>query len=71
VHKSKGLEWPVVHILGRGDIMPSPRAKQEWQMEQEINLCYVAVTRAQEILVDVAMPTDEDLRAKPKKEEVA
>jgi ATP-dependent exoDNAse (exonuclease V) beta subunit len=62
VHKSKGLEWPVVHILGRGNIMPSPRAKQEWQIEQEINLCYVAVTRAQEVLVDVPMPTPEDLK---------
>jgi superfamily I DNA/RNA helicase len=72
VHKSKGLEWPVVHILGRGDIMPSKRATQDWQKEQEINLCYVAVTRAQEVLVDVPMPTPEDLkRPAPKKEEVA
>jgi len=64
VHKSKGLEWPVVHILGRGDIMPSPRAQQEWQKEQEINLCYVAVTRAQEELIDVPLPTPADLKAK-------
>jgi ATP-dependent DNA helicase UvrD/PcrA len=69
VHKSKGLEWPVVHILGRGEIMPSPRAVQEWQIEQEVNLCYVAVTRAQEVLIDVAMPTPEDLKP-VKKEEV-
>jgi ATP-dependent DNA helicase UvrD/PcrA len=68
VHKSKGLEWPVVHILGRGAIMPSPRAVQEWQQEQEINLCYVAVTRAQEVLVDVSLPTPEDLQKKTKEE---
>lgn len=73
VHKSKGLEWPIVHILGRGNIMPSPRAQQDWQKEQEINLCYVAVTRAQEVLVDVFMPTPEDLKRRPAKkaEEVA
>jgi superfamily I DNA/RNA helicase len=67
VHKSKGLEWPVVHILGRGEIMPSPRAVQEWQQEQEVNLCYVAVTRAQEVLVDVRMPTPADLQRKAAK----
>jgi superfamily I DNA/RNA helicase len=63
VHKSKGLEWPVVHILGRGEVMPMARpAMQDWQKEQEINLCYVAVTRAQQVLVDVAMPTPADLK---------
>jgi superfamily I DNA/RNA helicase len=73
VHKSKGLEWPVVHILGRGEILPSPRAVQEWQQEQEINLAYVAVTRAQEALIDVPMPTPADLMKAAKKpvEEVA
>src|SRR5262245_39150942 len=71
VHKSKGLEWGTVHILGREN-MPSPRAVQQWQKEQEINLCYVAVTRAQVELVDVPMPTPTDLKkkAEPKKEEV-
>lgn len=62
VHKSKGLEWPTVRILGRGEIMPPKREMQDWQREQEVNLCYVAVTRAQEALVDVAMPTPGDLR---------
>jgi len=71
VHKSKGLEWPVVHILGRGEIMPSPRAKQDWQVEQEINLCYVAVTRAQEVLVDVPMPTPADLKPAQKPVEIS
>ena len=55
VHKSKGLEWRRVFLLGRGEIMPHPRARQEWQIGQEINLCYVAVTRAQETLVDVPL----------------
>ncbi len=62
VHKSKGREWAVVRILGRGEIMPPQRQMQEWQMEQEVNLCYVAVTRAQETLIDVRMPTPADLK---------
>lgn len=68
VHRSKGLEWENVHILGRRELMPSTRVSQEWQMQQEINLCYVAVTRAKVALIDVAMPTPKDLE-RPKKEE--
>lgn len=64
VHRSKGLEWPKVYLLGRGDVMPPRREMQEWQMEQEVNLCYVAVTRAQETLVDVAMPVPGELDKK-------
>lgn len=61
VHRAKGLEWPRVFILGRRELMPSKRAVQDWAKEQEINLIYVAVTRAQQTLVDVAMPD----KAKP------
>lgn len=50
VHKAKGMEWPRVFIIGRED-MPSKMARQEWQMDQEINLIYVAYTRAQEALI--------------------
>ena len=45
VHKSKGLEWHHVYILDR-DRMPSKYARQAWQMRQENNLIYVAITRA-------------------------
>lgn len=69
VHKSKGREWQTVRILGRGEIMPPQRQMQDWQMEQEINLCYVAVTRAQSVLIDVPMPTPADL--KPTTEQAA
>lgn len=55
VHRSKGLEWPRVFVLGRRELMPSKRAQQDWQRAQEVNLCYVAVTRAQRTLVDVAL----------------
>lgn len=46
VHKAKGLEWPRVFVLDREDTMPHPMAKQPWQVEQEYNLIYVALTRA-------------------------
>lgn len=46
-HKSKGLEADRVFIL-EPDLMPSKYAKQEWQLEQERNLKYVAFTRCKE-----------------------
>lgn len=51
VHKSKGREWERVYVLGRNAYMPSPYARQTWQLEQEDNLIYVAYTRAQSMLV--------------------
>lgn len=53
-HRSKGLEWDNVFLLGRTELMPSAFARQEWQVEQEINLIYVAVTRAKKRLVEVS-----------------
>lgn len=50
VHKAKGLEWKKVFILDRS-LMPSKWAKQPWQKDQEINIEYVAVTRAMEELI--------------------
>jgi DNA helicase-2/ATP-dependent DNA helicase PcrA len=56
VHKSKGREWPRVYLLGRSMYMPSPFARQVWQAQQEDNLIYVAVTRAQADLIEVELP---------------
>ena len=50
VHKAKGMEAPRVFIL-EPSLMPSKWATQPWQIEQEANLQYVAVTRALETLV--------------------
>ncbi len=55
VHKSKGREWKRVFLLGENIFMPSPFARQQWQLEQEINLQYVAYTRAKSELVLVDM----------------
>lgn len=48
IHKSKGREWRKVIWLQTG---PSPFAKQEWEIEQEKNLCYVGATRSKHELV--------------------
>lgn len=59
IHKSKGREWGTVYWLDRAGTLPSKWARQAWQQEQENNLCYVAVTRAMNRLVEVtgAEPT--------------
>lgn len=51
IHKSKGREWNRVLWL---QTRPSPYAKLPWMQQQEINLCYVAVTRAKVELILVA-----------------
>jgi superfamily I DNA/RNA helicase len=55
-HRSKGLEWNRVFILGRATLMPSPYAKKAWEQQQESNIEYVAITRAKAELIDVTMP---------------
>lgn len=50
IHKSKGREWNRVLWIQTG---PSPWARKQWEQEQEINLCYVAATRAKQQLVIV------------------
>ncbi len=45
IHKAKGLEATRVFWLNSSQC-PSKWAKQDWQKQQERNLCYVAVTRA-------------------------
>lgn len=54
IHKSKGLEAPRVFWLGRAEC-PARWAKQDWQKQQEINLCYVAATRAQQELYTIEL----------------
>ncbi len=43
IHKSKGREWNRVFWLVTG---PNKWARMEWEKGQEVNLCYVAATRA-------------------------
>lgn len=53
IHKSKGREWEKVVWLQTG---PSGWARMAWEQEQEVNLCYVAATRAKHelVLIDIA-----------------
>lgn len=44
IHKAKGLEADNVYIACRS-LMPSMMAEQEWELQQEDNLQYVAYTR--------------------------
>lgn len=50
VHKAKGKEWDRVAIL-QPELMPSKAARQDWQIDQEWNLAYVACTRAKITLI--------------------
>ena len=49
IHKAKGLENEKVFIIHE-ELMPSKYANQDWQLEQEQNLRYVAYTRAKNYL---------------------
>lgn len=53
IHKAKGREWDRVYLLGREQLMPSKWARQDWELQQEKNLIYVAVTRAKRELIEV------------------
>jgi len=60
IHKAKGLEADRVFLLQlKRASVPHPMAKTEWAREQEMNLKYVAVTRAIHELVIVTGGDDE------------
>ncbi|MGP1608763.1 MAG: ATP-dependent helicase [Clostridium sp.] len=51
IHTSKGLEYPVVFLIGLEEgIFPSEKSKQEDGLEEERRLCYVGITRAKKHL---------------------
>jgi superfamily I DNA/RNA helicase len=53
VHKAKGLEADTVYII-RPDQLPLIRKDQkDWELDQEMNLKYVALTRSKNKLVFV------------------
>jgi DNA helicase-2/ATP-dependent DNA helicase PcrA len=57
IHKSKGREAHRVFWLNSA-LCPSKWARQDWQKQQERNLCYVATTRAIESLFLIEEPRD-------------
>lgn len=58
-HKSKGLESDRVVILLPNKLPLSWKGQQDWEYEQELNLKYVAVTRAKKELVFVQLEQNE------------
>ncbi len=51
VHAAKGLEWPVVFVVGASDgLLPISMAKTPAEIEEERRLLYVALTRARDLL---------------------
>lgn len=51
VHAAKGLEWPVVFLVGASDgLMPISMASTPAEVEEERRLFYVALTRARDLL---------------------
>ncbi len=49
VHAAKGLEFPVVFIVGlEENLFPSPFCQSESELEEERRLLYVAITRAEQ-----------------------
>lgn len=52
VHQAKGLEFPVVFVIGASDgLFPLERCIEDGTVEEERRLFYVASTRAKELLV--------------------
>ncbi|PWH06838.1 ATP-dependent DNA helicase [Brachybacterium endophyticum] len=51
VHAAKGLEWPVVFVIGASDgLLPISMAQTAAEVEEERRLFYVALTRAKDLL---------------------
>ncbi len=69
IHRSKGAEWPVVYVCGASSgLMPHARASD---LEEELRLFYVAVTRGRDkVVVSAGGPPSTFLNRLFTKEEI-
>ena len=52
IHASKGLEFPIVYVVGMNEnYFPSQKCREEHELEEERRLAYVAYTRAKKVLL--------------------
>lgn len=51
IHAAKGLEWSMVHVAGMSEgVLPIAHASDDAAIAEERRLCYVAFTRARDLL---------------------
>ncbi|MBL3686711.1 ATP-dependent helicase [Leucobacter zeae] len=51
IHAAKGLEWSMVHVVGMSEgVLPIAHATDDEAVAEERRLCYVAFTRARDVL---------------------
>lgn len=55
IHKAKGLEWNKVWCI-KPELLPHPKATEDWEKVQETNLEYVMITRPRKELHYVLTP---------------
>lgn len=67
IHKAKGMESDTVFWLNSSQC-PAKWAKQDWQQQQENNLCYVATTRAISTLCLIEEPKAKKMTVQEAKE---
>lgn len=64
IHSSKGLEFPIVFLVGvQEGLMPHRMAIEERNVEEERRLCYVGFTRAEKLLHISYAPTHDKIVA--------
>lgn len=65
LHKTKGLQWPVVYLLGMEEGHIPDYREEENPVREERRLCFVGVCRAEAVLVLTRVHAFRTFRKKP------